>query len=328
MERPDDVDEQTWSQLTTQEKEAIGTPDDADEADKPVDDGDPPATPAPAPADAAPPLPTDAPPATPEPAAPAPEAPAPVLAAVAEPAPVEPPPAPPATPAAPAARAPDPFEPPEIVLTPTHDADRKAAQDEIAALAKKHDEGELSTTEFLSARDEQTAKIAALDRQADKVVTRREERERYFAIVWTNATLRFFAEPANAALYPVGSEARAEFDSLVKELGSTPRFASMADDDFLRAIDKRVRPMFATATPPAAPAPATPATPAAPAPPVKGRAPNLKDVPKTLSEVPPAGDPAGVGGGEFASLDGLEGEEFVRALAALSPAQRERYERA
>lgn len=55
-----------------------------------------------------------------------------------------------------------------------------------------------------------------------------------------------------------------------------------------------------------------------------GRRPDLKAVPKTLSNLPPAGD-AETGSSEFANLDGLEGLDFENALAKLSPDQQARY---
>jgi hypothetical protein len=57
-----------------------------------------------------------------------------------------------------------------------------------------------------------------------------------------------------------------------------------------------------------------------------GRAPKLDDIPPTLGGLPAAAEIETGDDGEFAHLDKLNGMAYERAIAALTPAQKERYE--
>jgi hypothetical protein len=56
------------------------------------------------------------------------------------------------------------------------------------------------------------------------------------------------------------------------------------------------------------------------------RKPPVQDLPRTLADVPGSDGPGDVAG-EFADIDRLDGFELEAALAKMSPAQREKYER-
>ena len=258
--------------------------------------------------------PTEAPVSEPTAAPAATEAPA---VPVVEPVPAETPaPAPTAAPA-PAAPEVDPYEPPELAL-PNYDQTKATINGALAALDKKFDDGDLTTTEWNRARELERSKLDDLERARIKVELRNDERQRYWVYKWNIAQDTFFA--GSADVYPAGSEARAEFIAMTQELGTQPRFAGMPHAKFLAEIDRRVRPLFSTT--PAATAPVS----AAPAAAVKGRVPDLAGVKQTLSNVP-AADLNSTDGGEFAHIDKLTGEAYEKAIAGLSKAQRERWER-
>ena len=304
IDRPDTVDEQTWSQLTDAEREAM-VPDE-DPVGEPAAET-PPATDPPV----NPPAPTEAPAPGETPPADAPAATEPPAAPPA----VEPPAATPA-PAAPAPVV-DPYEPVELLL-PNYATDKAKINDAVALLVKKFDDGELSTAEYVTQRDAENAKLAQLEREKMRVDNRTEERSRYFALTWNVAQQSFFTAPANAEFYKAGSEQAKEFNALVTELGTAPRFANHTHAQFLAAIDRMVRPLYPAETPAATP-------PAAPAPAAKGRVPDLGKVPPTLSSVPPA-DRANDRGGEFDHIDKLTGEAYEKAIASMTKDQRARWE--
>ena len=301
LERPDTVDEQTWIQLSEADREALA-PDEDDPVAEPAAETPPAADP---PADGA--TPTEAPAAPPAAETPPASEPTEAPAATTAPAP------------APVQVALDPYEPVELVL-PNYATDKAAIATTVAALAKKFDDGELSTAEYVTQRDAENAKLAQLEREKMRVDNRAEERTRYFALTWNVAQQSFFSAPANGEFYKAGSDQAKEFNSLVAELGTSPRFANHTHAQFLAAIDRIVRPLYPAATPAVA---ATP--PAPPAPAAKGRVPDLSKVPPTLSAVPPA-DRSSEGAGEFSHIDKLTGEAYEKAIASMTKDQRARWE--
>lgn len=325
MERPDNIDTQTWDQLSSAEREAIAAPDDDLE---PIAQADPPA-PAPEPES----TPAAEPVAPPEPgAAPPPPPPTETSAPTPAPDPSDPAtadrPGPdqttssdnaPASPSNPSAV--DPYEPPVLVLRPTFEADKAAAQAALETLDQKFNDGEINTVEWARQRDAENAKLTALDKEKDRVDMRIEERNRYLIGQWQSAQNAFLSVPANAEFYKPGSPQMEEIIGLATALGNDQRFANMTHAQFLVELDRRVRPLFAAAAPVAA------APPPPPAAPIRGRAPDLKSVPQSLSAVP-AADTVTAQDSEFANVDKLTGLEYEKAIAAMTPAQRERWERA
>ena len=304
-DRPDTIDEQTWTQLSESERSVMTEPD-----DPPAEVVVEPAVTAPAPTEK--PAEATAPTETP-----APSEPTQATAPAETPAPAEPPSPAPAAAPGPAPVEVDPYEPPELAL-PHYDQTKGLINSAIAALDKKFEDGDLSTSQWTQQREAEKSKLDGLDRDRLRVDMRNEERQRYWVYKWNIAQDTFFG--GNAELYPPNSPARTEFLALTAELGTQPRFASMPHAQFLAEIDRRVRPLFSTAATPPAAAVAAP-------PPVKGRVPDLKSVPATLSAVP-AADLNSTDEGEFVHIDKLTGEAYEKAIAGLTKAQRERREKA
>lgn len=127
--------------------------------------------------------------------------------------------------------------------------------------------------------------------------------------------------------YQTDPEKAAAWDDWVKRLANNPANAAKDGAWFLEQAHKKVLIEFADVI-------GKKATPAAPADKNvarnKGRAPKLDAIPPTLGGIPAAAETEAGDDGEFAHLDKLAqkgGMEFERALARLTPDQKDRYER-
>lgn len=117
-------------------------------------------------------------------------------------------------------------------------------------------------------------------------------------------------------------------DDWVKRLSAKPGNEDKPPRWYLEEAHKKVMAEFDIAPRAAAKPPAAAGKPAAePAKPAKpARTPKLADIPPTLGKLPAAAGAEGHDGGEFGKLDSLTGMAYERALAALSPDQKLRYE--
>lgn len=300
-----------WLALEPSEREAIVTePDSGDEV---IDDDETPApAPTPAPAAAAP-----APDAAPAPAAAAP-------APVAEPEPQDPKtfvyvPAVPDTAAL-------------VDAKKANAAALDAIDVRLIEVEAKLEAGDISTVEALKASRTIEKERRALDDQRLDIARKESEA----AIQAHNAratmqqrwdhTIDTF-QTANADLYEnetVGERAKQLFKRFAGAIadeeakaGRDHSFAWFAKEAH-SATKALLHPELAKLAPPA---PAPPPPP----PPKPNRAPDLSAVPTTLRSTPGADHPAPAG--EFAEIDGLNGKKLMAAIEAMTPTQRERYER-
>ncbi|WP_199227487.1 hypothetical protein [Limnohabitans sp. T6-5] len=110
-----------------------------------------------------------------------------------------------------------------------------------------------------------------------------------------------------------------DLDNFVKLLAQNPTNNDKSMDWFIQEAHKRVMALHGIARP--APASATQTTVADA---TAKRTQNTATAPATLAHVP-GGDGPGDIGGEFASIENLSGEAYEAAIAAMTPAQRERF---
>lgn len=154
---------------------------------------------------------------------------------------------------------------------------------------------------------------------------------------WFTHVHAFKAEQASTIglNYYTNQEAAAALDDWTIRIASKPENAAKDPEWCLAEAHKKVmveldiKPVTGKAAVAAAPAAAPgAASAAAPAGAAKaGRAPDLSGIPPTLGGLPIAATETSEEAGEFAGLASLTGMDYERALAALTPAQKDRYER-
>jgi hypothetical protein len=207
------------------------------------------------------------------------------------------------------------------LVTPEQKAEYEAAKTKLEELETQFEEGELTRAEWHAARKplQQTVETVAADMAADRGGQRQEHEQlkaRFDS--WVQAS---FAQ-AKAAGIDYGDPKNVD---AVKELdGALQRFANAAqlmfpkaDADFIdrwalnKAHEEVAKARGITFKPAGAPPAAAPAAKAPVAPP-------------TTRSAPPAAD-SHVAADEFAHLEGLTPAELERAVAAMSPAQEDRY---
>lgn len=125
--------------------------------------------------------------------------------------------------------------------------------------------------------------------------------------------------------YDLDAEKGAAFDDWLKRLAANPSNGDKDEAWFLQQAHKKVCAEFEIAPKAEAPAKADPAKPAAPAKPPVRRA-DTSAIPPTLGGLPAASSADAGDGGEFAHIHNLTGMAYEKAIAALSPAARERFE--
>lgn len=128
--------------------------------------------------------------------------------------------------------------------------------------------------------------------------------------------------------YDADPEKAAAWDDWVKRLAAKPEHAGKEATWFLEQAHKKVMAEF-DITAVAQKSGQKPGNSVASGKKVantNGRAPNLSNIPPTLGGLPAAAEIDSSDGGEFAHLDKLSGMAYERALAALSPDQKARYE--
>jgi hypothetical protein len=244
--------------------------------------------------------------AAPAPAAPAPAAPAPAPAANAEPAS-----APAAESAVYKAELPADFDAQVGALSEREadikrqfaggDIDLDKFTDEIAALSKDRE-----ALNSLKIKAEISQEMNAQQAQASWVAT-------------VNRNIDAFAK-TDGIDYRTDDAKSGDLDNFVKALAQNPANNDKSMDWFIQEAHKRVMALHGL-TKPAAPT-VDPKTAIADANAKRTTSPAA--APATLAHVP-GGDGPGDIGGEFASIESLSGEQYEAAIAAMTPAQRERF---
>lgn len=120
------------------------------------------------------------------------------------------------------------------------------------------------------------------------------------------------------------------FDGWVQRLGANPKNADKPAEWFLAEAHKKVLVEFEI-TPPAAKTAQNGTKNVADAKkvaPKTVRTPNLSNIPPTLGGLPAAAPATGGDGGEFAHLEKLTGLDYERAIARMTPEQRDRWSQA
>lgn len=204
-------------------------------------------------------------------------------------------------------------------FVPKYQAEPVADYDEqITALDKRFEDGEIDLKAYNTERE------GLLRRQlkAEIAAEQQEQNERQLWEYEINSFLDDHKEYRDNRLL------HAALDAAVRELGNDEANADKSFRWFLREADKQVKTAFGR-TENKEPKPGDEGDKGgdqAKAGDDKGkggRKPDLSVVPKTLGNVPAAGDNAD--DGEFAYLDKLSGVEYERAIARLSDDQRSRY---
>lgn len=135
---------------------------------------------------------------------------------------------------------------------------------------------------------------------------------------WQWTVKRFLRSTAKAGDidYAKDEAKRNDLDSFVKAIASVAANADKDYDWFLAEAHKRVKALHGLSAP-AKPSGNTP---------TPNRKPPTDAVPVTLANVPGSDGPGDLAG-EFADLDGLEGDALEMAIAKMTPEQRDKYAR-
>jgi hypothetical protein len=176
---------------------------------------------------------------------------------------------------------------------------------DLAGLAQKFDEGELTTTEFATQQ-------AAIIRSQSKAETAAAIND----AMWERAQRRFFNEHQQYKSTVMHAALAA---ALQEESKAEP--GSIDGEELLDRAHKRVSKEFGlkvdgTGSPKGSRPPVDP---------VAAQAKAAKSAPKTLAEVPAASGGDDEGGGRWAALDNLTGLDLEYALAKLSDADQEKF---
>jgi len=199
---------------------------------------------------------------------------------------------------------------------PVENFDAKMVEftEQKADLRAKFKNGDLDIDEYELAKDAVVAQEMTLRDQKTKADISAEQKDQEGKARWNWEQDRFFRDSANAIYQD--KYLLAAFDAAVRDLGGDPKCANWEGHQFLQEADKIIRSRFNA---PKAEAPAVPA--AKP----ESRKPDLRAVPKTLSNLP-AAEIAQTGEvDEFAHIDRLTGVAYEHAVARLSDAERERF---
>jgi hypothetical protein len=197
-------------------------------------------------------------------------------------------------------------------------------KDKVAALKTRNDElfakfkeGEIDADELQAGQAEIAAERETLLLARAKAEISGEMTAQNAQTQWLNAVKSFARATAKdgGIDYNKDEAKRGDWDLFIKHLAGAPENADKSAEWFLAEAHKRVVALHGL-TP--AKKPETVAQAAA------ARKPNLENAPKTIAQAPGADGPGDVAG-EFAHIDALEGWELEKAIAAMSPAQREKY---
>jgi hypothetical protein len=192
----------------------------------------------------------------------------------------------------------------------------KALDADKAAKLKQMMDGELTPEEYSAYESKYMADRDAL--RDDKTTE----------AAWFTSVHQFRAEALKTSgiNYATDAAKGEAWDGWVKQLASRPENANKSETWFLEEAHKKVMIEFGI-TPPAAagkadkPAAAQPDKPAP-----RARTPDLSNVPRGVGGLPSAAASDPGDDGEFGHIAKLEGFEYEKAIAGLTPAQRARYE--
>lgn len=206
------------------------------------------------------------------------------------------------------------FRPRYKAELPADYADQVAAvKTESEALTKAFKAGDIDFDEYqvqsqeIAERRESLTILRAKSEIAEEMGGQTDEQE------WGNTISRFFAATAKAGGtdYAKDAEKQADLDQFVKVLANNSANENKSGEWYLAEAHKRVNALHGLAA--AAPV----------VPPVTKRV--KQAIPATSLAHVPGGDGPGDLAGEFADMDGLEGDALETAIARMTSAQREKY---
>ncbi|MBI5257019.1 MAG: hypothetical protein HY855_11010 [Burkholderiales bacterium] len=214
----------------------------------------------------------------------------------------------------------------QATLPDDFDAQVAALAGETDALAAKHKAGEIDSDTYRTEADKLAERRAELNMVKFKADLSAEMVQQEAARQWNGAINTLFDRVSkdDGIDYRKDEVRRADLDTFVKALAANPATEAWPMSRFLEEAHKRVVALHGPAA--AAPAATPAAAPAAPAPAAGARKPPVDALPQTLAAVP-GGDGPGDVAGEFDEVDRLTGEAYEDAIAKMSPATRERYQR-
>ena len=204
------------------------------------------------------------------------------------------------------------------------EAKQQAISTELGELRDKFKAGDIDVDDYEAQRDTLLDQRGELNKAITKAEISQEMQQQSAQQAWQAAIERTFdaaVKPEQGGIdYRKDQAKAADLDLFVRRLAEDPANADKDMDWFLTEGHRRVKALHGMTAAPAAAAAA-----AAPTPPPTRRAP-VESAPKTLAMVPGADGPGDVAG-EFADVDALDGDELEAAIARMSPAQREKFER-
>lgn len=229
----------------------------------------------------------------------------------------------PAAEAAPAAAAEEaedePASPRYTARLPADYADQVAAlKTESADLARQFKDGDIDLDDFQLKQAEIAERRDELVLARAKAEISEEMNSQTDEQAWQSTIVKFMRDTARDGDidYRKDEAKMQDLDQFVKVLAKVDANADKSGEWILREAHKRVRALHGIAD--------KAAVPETPDKPNTKRKADLSAIPATLAQVP-GGDGPGDLAGEFADLDGLEGDDLENAIARMTPAQRAKY---
>lgn len=217
---------------------------------------------------------------------------------------------------------PEPFRPVLRAQVPEQAEEIKrkieAAQDD---LEKKYREGEIDFDEYRAQDRKFNAQLQHI-RDAElqaRIYADQQAQTAQQEWLWNVKQFMKQAKKSDGIDYESDTKLHKDLDLMVKALASDPDNAEKGADWFLDEAHKRVLALRGIA--PKRPAAAADAKIEA----NTARKPPTAAIPKSIGDIPGGGDDSDTGGGEFAAIDKLTGDAYERALAKMTPEQRNRY---
>lgn len=210
------------------------------------------------------------------------------------------------------------FRPQYVAQVPADFAEKLAGIDsEIDSLANKFKSGDIEFDEFQLENRKLENQRLELHNAKTKAEISQEMSQQTAVQEWKFTINKFMKDEAKAGGidYAKDQAKLKDFDQFVKILGADPENENRDPEWFLIEANKRVKALHGIAV-----AQAKPDTQKQ-----NSRKPPLDNLTKTLAQVP-GGDGPGDVGDEFANIDRLSGDKLEVAIAAMSLAQRERYQ--
>lgn len=201
----------------------------------------------------------------------------------------------------------------EATLPEDFEEKREAIKTERAELKERYKNGEIDFDEYEDQREALADREKELDREAVKAEIAQDMSAQSARKAWANRVNSFLDESARSGLdYRADKAKHDELDFYVKTLASNPANADKDSAWFLKTADEIVRAQHGIAKQSTKP----------------GDKPSRKapvdKIPQTLAHVP-GGDDTSESQGKFDDIDKLDGLDYERALARMSPEQRDEY---